>query len=773
MTPLVEEPIATGGWPFLAMTSKQQIRRAKLLLLILVAAFGVLASRLIQLQVLQHAELSARAAQNTERRYWQAPRRGDILDVNGNILATSITVKTVCADPSLLANQIGSYQAVVAHAVAPLLNLNEADLLEKLTPRIARNAKGDVVTNGLHYVRLAKNISEDNWARMVAVMTNLTFGVDETKLKGTNRAFYKNLREHAIFAETEPKRVYPNSNLAAQVIGFMGVSNGVRNVCMDPSLLGNYRSYLARVIAPVLSLDEASLNRALLPQIGRNARDEIVTNTPHYVRLINGVNDDTWKRLALVMTNLSFGVDETRLPAGQQAFYRNLREHAVFTGTDQKRFYLNDAPDATGGKDAFIASQVTGRDGVEFAMQKELNGVAGWKVTETDRQARELVAYRDEYVHPRDGLNVVLTIDTAVQHIVETALVDALAKHSPKSITGIVMRPRTGEILALASLPSYDPNNLSTISTNNRNRVIADVVEPGSTFKIVVVSGALNDKKVKLTDPFFCENGHFAFAGRILHDHEALGYQTVEQVITHSSNIGAAKIGIKLGGQELYNYARSYGFGQYTGLPLPGEARGILYPTNLWSKVSIAQIPMGHGVAVTRLQMLMAMAAIANDGWLMRPMIISRLQDRDGRVVQRYAPERIRQVIGEAARRDMIHALKTVPTKDGTAPDAAMKNYVVAGKTGTAQKAEHGVYVSGKFISSFIGFFPADNPQICISVVMDEPKEGYYGGKVCGPVFRDIAERCASYLNIPPDPALMTNAPAIVAENHNHKFQTP
>jgi cell division protein FtsI/penicillin-binding protein 2 len=147
-------------------------------------------------------------------------------------------------------------------------------------------------------------------------------------------------------------------------------------------------------------------------------------------------------------------------------------------------------------------------------------------------------------------------------------------------------------------------------------------------------------------------------------------------------------------------------------------------------------------------------------------MIVKQLQDRDGNVVQRYAPERVRQVIGERADLDMIEALKTVPTKDGTAPDAAMKNYVVAGKTGTAQKAENGTYAPGKFISSFIGFFPADNPELCISVVMDEPKEGYYGGKVCGPVFRDIAERCASYLNIPPDPKLMTNNPsALVVEN--------
>jgi cell division protein FtsI/penicillin-binding protein 2 len=407
------------------------------------------------------------------------------------------------------------------------------------------------------------------------------------------------------------------------------------------------------------------------------------------------------------------------------------------------------------------ALEPVGFDGIEKTMNKQLSGVAGWRVTATDRQAHELVNYRDEDVHPRDGLNVVLTIDSEVQHIVETALAEALQKHTPQGITGIVLRPRTGEILALASLPSYDPNKMNTVLPVTRNRVITDVIEPGSTFKIVVVSGALNDGVVKLNDTFDCEHGHFAFAGRILHDHEAYGDLTTEGIIMKSSNIGAAKIGIKLGAPELYQYARNYGFGQYTVIPLPGETPGLLYPVSQWSKVSIAQIPMGHGVAVTRLQMALAMAAIANNGMLMQPMLISRLQDRDGRVVERYAPQRIRQVISPATAKLMVTALKTVVSKDGTAPDAALKSYQVAGKTGTAQKAENGVYVPGKFISSFIGFFPADDPQVCISVVMDEPKEGYYGGKVCGPVFRDIAERVASYLNLPPDPTMpSTNSPS-------------
>ena len=644
MTPLVEEPIATGGWPPFRMTNKQQIRRALLLLAFLSLAFGGLCYRLVDLQVLRHDELSAKAEQNTQREFWQAPRRGDILDVNGNILATSVPVKTICADPSLM----GNFQPLVAHAIATLLKLEETDLVKRLTPYLTRNAKGEIVTNNLHYVRLAKNISEENWQQVAAAMTNLTFGVDEKNLPRAQKEFVRNLRNYAVFSEPDQMRVYPNGSLASQVIGF---------------------------------------------------------------------------------------------PAAEE--------------------------EKISGR---LVTQIAGRDGVELSLQKQLSGVAGWKVTETDRAQHELVAMRDEDVHPRDGLNVMLTIDSVVQHIVETALADAMKKHTPRSITGIVMRPKTGEILAMVSLPNYDPNQPNTITPETRNRVITDVVEPGSTFKIVVISGALNTGISHLNDPVFCENGHFAFAGRVLHDHESLGNETVKSVITKSSNIGAAKIGIKLGEQNLYDYAWNYGFGQRTGIPLPGEARGFLYPVKDWSKVSIAQIPMGHGVAVTRLQMLYAMAAIANDGWLMRPMIVKQLQERDGSVVQRYAPERVRQVIGEKADLDMIEALKTVPTKGGTAPDAAMKDYVVAGKTGTAQKAENGAYAAGKYVSSFIGFFPADNPELCISIVMDEPKEGYYGGKVCGPVFRDIAERCASYLNIPPDPNLMTNATSLVVENAGRKL---
>ena len=597
-----------------------------LLLGLLGLAFGGLGYRLVDLQVLRHDELAALAQQNTGFEFFREPRRGSILDAHGNLLATSIFVKTVCADPVLIGNQ----RATVARTLAPLLQMSEADLYQRLLPRVRQTEPGETVTN--RYVVLRHKVRDETWQQIQTAMNRLSFGPDEAGLSRGQRLFLRNLRTHAIFASPvdDQLRVYPNGSLAAHVLGFV-------------------------------SSDELSV-------------------------------------------------------------------------------------------DGQAVMETSGRDGIEMSLNSALSGVPGWRVTEMDRRRQELVALRDQDVTPRDGYNVVLTIDGVIQHIVESALTNAMEKHTPISITGIVLRPQTGEILAMATLPDFDPNNPGVASADSRrDRVISDIMEPGSTFKIVVVSGALNEGVVQLTDTFDCDHGHFAYAGRVLHDHEPFDLLTTEGIITKSSNIGAAKIGIRLGEDRLYDYAWDFGFGQRTGIPLPGEVAGILHPVNDWSKVSIAQIPMGQGVAVTRLQMVMAMCAIANGGRLMQPMLVSRLLDRNGNMVAQYAPQVIRQVISPATDQFMVEALKTVVSPEGTAPDAALKDYVVAGKTGTAQKAGPGGYLPGKYFASFIGFFPADNPQLCIAVVMDDPKEGYYGGQVCGPIFREIAGRCASYLNIPPD----------------------
>ena len=494
---------------------------------------------------------------------------------------------------------------------------------------------------------------------------------------------------------------------------------------------------------------------------------------------------ETWQRIQAAMTNLTFGLDEKNLPKTEQAFYRDLRQKAVFVESwdDQLRVYPNQTLAAhvlgfvgmeEGEVNGNRVLETSGKEGIELSFNSKLAGARGWRVTETDRQRRELVAWRGQEVEPHDGLNVVLTIDSVIQHIVESALAEAMDKHTPISISGMVVRPRTGEILALATLPNFDPNNPGGVPADaRRNRVIADVEEPGSTFKIVVVSGALNDGTVRLSDTFDCEHAHFHFAGRVLHDHESYGVLSVEQIITKSSNIGAAKIGIKMGPARLYDYIRSFGFGSRTEIWLQGEVAGIVHPVKDWYKVSIAQIPMGQGISVTRLQMMMAMCAIANQGVLMRPMLVDRLEDRDHNVVAKYSPQRVRQVISEPTAKLMVKALKTVVSPGGTAPKAALEHYTVAGKTGTAQKFEHGELAAGKYFASFIGFFPADNPAVCIMVTMDEPKHGYYGGQIAAPVFKQIAERAANYLNIRPEDDEAPSAPdTLAAPTDNRPVKT-
>jgi cell division protein FtsI/penicillin-binding protein 2 len=512
----------------------------------------------------------------------------------------------------------------------------------------------------------------------------------------------------------------------------------------------------------------------LKPRLAQNPQGTIVTN--RYVVLKRKVPVETWQRIQMVMTNLSFGSNEMKLPRTEQAFYRNLRRAAIYVEKpdDQLRMYPNQALAAhvlgyVGMNEREVNGrrllETAGKDGIERSFDEKLTGVRGWRLTETDRPGREVVPLRVQDVEPHDGLNVVLTIDSVVQNVVESALAEAMEKHSPLSASGIVVRPRTGEILALATLPTFDPNNPGAAPADaRRNRVIADVAEPGSTFKVVVVSGALNEGVVALGDMFDCEHAHFRFAGRVLHDHESYGALSVENIITKSSNIGAAKIGIRLGENQLYNYIRSYGFGTRTGLPLQGEVSGIVHPVKKWSRVSIAQIPMGQGIAVTGLQLTMAMCAIANKGVLMRPMIVDRLEDRDHKVAVPYSPQRVRQVISEATAERMVTALKTVVSAEGTAPKAALAHYTVAGKTGTAQKSGGPAgYLPGKYFASFIGFFPADNPEVCISVMMDEPKQGYYGGQIAAPVFKSIAERVANYLNIRPEDGEVLPAPGNLA----------
>jgi cell division protein FtsI/penicillin-binding protein 2 len=604
------------------MAKRLQFRKVLMLAVALGAGFACLGYRLVDLQVLRHSELSARAQRNTQRAVMLEPRRGNIFDSHGNLLATSVFARTLFAVPALMEGK----EAAVAHALAPLLEMPESELLQRFTQK----PKGSENSEPSRYrqVALKKTVPLETWKKVQGALGALVPG-DFKALPKNQKAFYLNFKD-CIIGEEDQLRLYPNGQLASHVLGYVS--------------------------------------------------------------------------------------------------------------------------EAEPGSEAARAARRVGKAGIESRFDQNLRGVRGWRVTEIDRHKQEQVAWREQDVEAHDGLNVVLTIDSVIQHLLETAIAGAMEKHSAASVTGVVIRPRTGEVLAMASVPTFDPNILNrSTADDRRNRIIEDCIEPGSTFKIVVVSGALNEHVVQLSDNFDCEHGHFFFAGKNLHDHEQYGIMSVERIITKSSNIGAAKIGMKLGEARLYDYIRDFGFGSVTGLPLPAESSGIVHALKNWKKVSIAQIPMGQGIAVTRMQMLMAMCAIANEGCLMRPMLVDRLEDSDHHVVAQYSPQRVRQVVKPEAARQMITALKTVVTPDGTAAGAAVPHYTVAGKTGTAQKAEHGVYVPGKYVSSFIGFLPADRPEVCISIVIDEPKGGHYGGLLAGPVFRDVASRVADYLNIRPE----------------------
>jgi cell division protein FtsI/penicillin-binding protein 2 len=495
-----------------------------------------------------------------------------------------------------------------------------------------------------------------------------------------------------------------NGNLLAN-------SQSVRIVTADPSVTGPQAQTIAQKLAPLLKMDEAALVAKLSGQ-GR------------YVRLKTKVDEDTAQQI------------------------RALRLKGVLFEDQFLRSYPNGilASHVLG----FVDSEHKGVQGIEFSMEQYLQGIAGYEVIERDRKGREIRALRDEEIGPRDGYSVVLTIDQVIQHIAETELEKAMVLNKPQAGVIIVSRPKTAEILAMSCRPAFDSNNPGAAPGDaRRNRCISDVAEPGSSFKIVACSGALNEGIVNLNDQFDCENGAFLYAGRVLHDAHPYGVLSVEEILFHSSNIGAAKVGLRMGPARLYDYITRFGFGRKTGIALPGEVSGIAHPLSRWSKLSITRIPMGHEIAVTPLQMIMALNAVANGGRLMKPLIVKSVVDQDGHTILQYQPQQVAQCIFPRASILMTTALRKVVTPEGTAPRAAVEGYDVAGKTGTAQKVENGQYVH-KYYSSFIGYLPASDPEISILVSLDDPEAGYYGGSVAGPVFRAVAEKVAQYLGIPP-----------------------
>ncbi len=398
----------------------------------------------------------------------------------------------------------------------------------------------------------------------------------------------------------------------------------------------------------------------------------------------------------------------------------------------------------------YVNLERQGSAGVEQRWDRYLRGAPGMLISEMDGRRRELYDRRLLEIRPRPGADVVLTLDQYVQYIAEQAVRQAVEDQRALAGWAIVERVATGEILAMASYPEYDGNDFRKAEPEaRRNRCISYNYEPGSTFKMAVIAAALDAGAVHPEQVLDCENGAWIYHRRPLRDYHPYGRLTVADIVKKSSNIGAAKIALALGPERLYGYLRGFGLGRPMGIDLPGEEGGTLHPLDRWTPLSITRIAMGHEVAVTSLQMLGVICAIANGGVLLRPYVVREVRDSEGRILARQEPVELGRPISPATASRMLQLLVRVTEEGGTGRRARVEGYTVGGKTGTAQKPVPGGYSDLLNMSSFVGVIPAEAPQLAIIVVLDEPKKTRTGGAAAGPVFSAIAAEAVRYLDIP------------------------
>lgn len=412
---------------------------------------------------------------------------------------------------------------------------------------------------------------------------------------------------------------------------------------------------------------------------------------------------------------------------------------------ESKRFYPNQSLAAH--IIGFSGIDNNGLEGIELKYDQYLKGEDGWSQILRDARQRELLIEKN-YVPPKDGFNLVLTIDETIQYLAERALDKAFVKHNAKAASIIVMDVRTGEILALANRPSYNIAEVTNSSLESRtNRALSFTYEPGSVFKIVAAAAALEEGAFTEADKINCENGSYRIGGHILHDHHPNGVLTFQGVIEQSSNIGVAKVAQKLGPSRFHEYAQRFQFGKRTGIDLAGEVGGFLRHPRDWSKTSIGAIPMGQEVVVTPLQLVAAIAAIANDGMYMQPYVVHEIRDNHDQLIKSYGPTVVTEVVSPATAERVRKILAGVVEK-GTGKNAQIPGISAGGKTGTAQKVVNGTYSHSDFYASFIGFAPVDKPRLAAVVVFDEPRPSYYGGTVAAPVFREVIGDALRYLEV-------------------------
>ncbi len=461
-----------------------------------------------------------------------------------------------------------------------------------------------------------------------------------------------------------------------------------------------------------------------------------------------GLSAEQW--IQKVSSHSGFVWLKRQASSAELASIRELGVSGVGTVVERRRFYPRGRLAAAVIGFAGIDSQ--GLEGIELAYDRFLSSPESAVGVERDALGRKIFA-RGVESGPRRGADVVLTIDSAIQYVAERELDRQVTETRAQGGLLLVLDPRTGEILALAQNPSFDPNELRLASPDGwRNRAVADAYEPGSTMKGLLAATALEEGVASREEKFYCENGQYTVGGRTIHDHHGHGWLTFAEILQVSSNIGATKIAERVGADRYARRLRAFGLGERTGVDLVGEQAGIVRSPAEWRLIDLATASFGQGIAVTPIQLASAYAALANGGVRMRPYLVRRIADEDGEVVFENRPTVVRRVVSEQTAREVTEMLEGVVNTKGTAEKAAIPDVRVAGKTGTAQKVDfaHGGYSRGR-IASFIGYFPAENPKALILTIVDEPQTSTYGGLVAAPVFRAVASAVLERLGIRPD----------------------
>lgn len=415
----------------------------------------------------------------------------------------------------------------------------------------------------------------------------------------------------------------------------------------------------------------------------------------------------------------------------------------------------------------FVGRDSEGLEGLELKYNDLIRGETGSTMAERDAHGRRVLVQGVEGLHLPPGGDIHLTLDTAIQHMAEKELEASILKYRAKAGVAIIVEPSTGEVLALANYPSFNPNLYNKQSADQkRNRAVADSFEPGSTFKTVLAAAALEEGVVGKDDLLYCEMGKFSYANRIIHDTHPHAWLSFSKILQVSSNIGFTKVADMLKKERYFRYIEKFGFGRVTGIDLPGEVPGLLRKPDTWAAIDLATHAFGQGISTTPMQMVMAYAAIANGGFLMRPYVTRRVVSARGEVLLENQPHVVRRVVSEKTAKQLAAMLTEVTGEGGTGTMAKIEGFEVAGKTGTAQKVDpvHGGYSAKKRVASFVGFVPAQDPRLVALVLIDEPELNVYGGVVAAPVFRNVAQGALRRLAVAPQKGAAIPASASVGQ---------